>query len=449
MLGRFALSLALFVFAALPISAQQVTGTTGGGEAHSEMQPSLALNYIIRLTGSSNEVGEVSLAAFNIAPAGWAIADGTVLSATAYPTLAGKLGSTYGGDGTSTFALPDLRGRAVIGTGTGVGLTPRALGATTGASAISLSENQMPAHTHTLPSGGVTFSTGGNQPHSNMQPSLAMNYGVVVSGSFPSRGETATGDPFTGQVKIHAGSLPSSHVPANGQLMPISQNTALFSLYGTTYGGNGTTAFAMPDLQGRVPLSSGSGTGLTATVLGEKKGVEQVQLTTAQLPAHTHTLASGGITGSTGQDQPHQNMQPSLTLNYLIATEGADPLQQTATSQTYLGEIALFGGNFAPTGWAFADGLLLLIAEHEQLFSLLGTTYGGDGQQTFSLPDLRGRTPIGASAQWPRGTLVGTESTALTIAAMAAHVHAVPEPGFLALFSGPILIVARRRRQRC
>jgi microcystin-dependent protein len=94
----------------------------------------------------------------------------------------------------------------------------------------------------------------------------------------------------------------------------------------------------------------------------------------------------------------------------------------------FIGEIRMFGGNFAPQDWAFCDGSLLSIAEYDTLFSLIGTTYGGDGQTTFALPDLRGRIPIHAG-QGPGlsphtlGEAGGTEAVALTTAQLLAHTH--------------------------
>jgi len=103
----------------------------------------------------------------------------------------------------------------------------------------------------------------------------------------------------------------------------------------------------------------------------------------------------------------------------------------------FIAEIILFAGNFAPRGWAFCNGQLLSIAEHSALFSILGTTYGGDGRSTFALPDLRGRTPIhsgrgpGLSAH-NLGQMGGSENTTLTVANMPSHSHgmvAVTSPG--------------------
>ena len=145
----------------------------------------------------------------------------------------------------------------------------------------------------------------------------------------------------------------------NGQLLSISQNTALFSLIGTYYGGNGTTNFALPDLRGRVAIALGQGPGLSDYVIGEQDGVETVTLITSDVPAHNHLVnadnAPGNSTspansytaessrrdldygttsnttmnpnsiGPVGGSQPHDNMQPYLVLNYVIALTGIYP----------------------------------------------------------------------------------------------------------------------------
>uniref|UniRef100_UPI003D334D21 phage tail protein n=1 Tax=Granulosicoccus sp. 3-233 TaxID=3417969 RepID=UPI003D334D21 len=109
------------------------------------------------------------------------------------------------------------------------------------------------------------------------------------------------------------------------------------------------------------------------------------------------------------------NMQPSLGLNYIIALTGTFPSRNSIFDPT-LGEIMLFAGTFAPRGWALCDGQLLSIAQNQALFSLLGTTYGGDGRTTFALPDLRGRSAVHAGTGpglTPRflGQKFGAEST--------------------------------------
>src|SRR5580704_15922794 len=98
--------------------------------------------------------------------------------------------------------------------------------------------------------------------------------------------------PFLGMIiTVGFNFAPRGWALCNGQLMPISQNTALFSLLGTTYGGNGTTTFALPNLQSRVPVHFGQGPGLSPYVIGQSGGAETVALTINQLPAHTHAIA--------------------------------------------------------------------------------------------------------------------------------------------------------------
>lgn len=92
-------------------------------------------------------------------------------------------------------------------------------------------------------------------------------------------------------------------------------------------------------------------------------------------------------------------------------------------SQPYVGEIRMFAGNFAPVGWAFCNGALLPISENETLFNLIGTTYGGDGQNTFALPDLRSRVPIHVGPGFALGQAAGAESVTLTVSQIPAHSH--------------------------
>lgn len=172
-------------------------------------------------------------------------------------------------------------------------------------------------------------------------------------------------EPFLGEIRIFPYNFaPRGWAFCNGQLLPISQNTALFSLVGTTYGGDGRTTFGLPDLQGRVPLHPGRGPGLTERRLGEKGGQSQVDLSLAQMAAHSHVIrASQGLgdqsdpashsfgvaaagrqilsmyspdAGSsppmnaaalahTGGNQPHNNLSPHLILNFCIALVGLYP----------------------------------------------------------------------------------------------------------------------------
>jgi microcystin-dependent protein len=172
-------------------------------------------------------------------------------------------------------------------------------------------------------------------------------------------------DPFLAQIKIFACNFaPRGWAFCNGQILPISQNTALFSLLGTTFGGNGQTTFALPNLQGLSPVHAGQGPGLSNYVLGQTGGEPTVVLTTGTIPAHTHMVGANNgdgnlaspannvfagpgadrdlywyspfVAGSTvalaandlsvaGGGQPHNNFMPYLALNYCIALQGVFP----------------------------------------------------------------------------------------------------------------------------
>jgi len=192
--------------------------------------------------------------------------------------------------------------------------------------------------------------------------------------------------------------------------------------------------------------------------LGSVFGEESTFLTQSQMPAHSHT-ALGGNTGDTGGGDTVNNDQPSLALNYLIATSGVYPSSSSGAgfdSETpVLGQIVEFAGTFAPGGWALANGQLLSIASNSALFSLLGTTYGGDGRTTFALPDFRGRTMIGSGDDFDVGDRFGTNFNTLSVANLAAHDHtftaAIPEPETYAMLLAGLGLLgwhARRRKHR-
>jgi microcystin-dependent protein len=168
-------------------------------------------------------------------------------------------------------------------------------------------------------------------------------------------------DQYLGELRL----FPYNFAPlgwafCNGQILPISQNTALFSLLGTTYGGNGTTTFALPDLRGRVPITSGQGPGTSSYSLGQTGGLENVALAQGNMPAHNHTVSPGAndsaasgtrpggsvlarvttaiyagssdgttmaptTTSNTGSNVPISVLQPYLVLNFCIALQGIYP----------------------------------------------------------------------------------------------------------------------------
>jgi microcystin-dependent protein len=134
----------------------------------------------------------------------------------------------------------------------------------------------------------TTNNTGSGTPTNIVQPSLVLSYCIALAGVFPSRNSA---EPLLGEIAIFPYNFnPRSWAYCDGQLLAISSNTALFSLLGTTFGGDGMTTFALPDLRGRVAMHQGTGAGLSARTLGQRFGSESTTITIANLPAHNHTV---------------------------------------------------------------------------------------------------------------------------------------------------------------
>jgi microcystin-dependent protein len=168
-------------------------------------------------------------------------------------------------------------------------------------------------------------------------------------------------DPFVAEIRIFPFNFaPKGWAFCDGQILPLSQNTALFSLLGTTYGGDGKSNFALPNMQGNAPMHPGQGPGLSLHDLGETGGSETVSLLESEIPSHTHSISASAVDGTAkspagskvasgvgvnmyatapspmvnlngnalapaGGDQPHNNMMPYLTLNFCIALQGVYP----------------------------------------------------------------------------------------------------------------------------
>jgi microcystin-dependent protein len=267
-------------------------------------------------------LGEIRVFAGNFAPVGWAYCDGSLLPISRNEALFDLIGTTYGGDGITTFALPDLNQKVAIGIGQGTGLKNYTLGQTGGQASFSLTTDNIP-HGHSVglmvthqvgdsdnPGTGIPaftnangYSTtsnasmapgsliissletvGGSAPVSNIQPCLAMNYIICINGC-----DNYFDEAFIGEIRMLAYNrkLPVGCLPCEGQILLISQYTELFNLIGITYGGNGYNGFALPDLRSRIPLGQGNREDYSYT-LGQKEGLEEIYLTNYNFPPHTH-----------------------------------------------------------------------------------------------------------------------------------------------------------------
>lgn len=328
-------------------------------------------------------IGEIKLWAGTYAPQGWAFCAGQLLSISDNDYLYAMIGTTYGGDGSSSFALPDLRGRVPMHSG-----PTNPAGLQTGSERVTLLTAQLPRHGHAVAAAAAAtggnpansvwaaiaseesapYSTGaanavmaescigpagGGASHENMMPYQVLNYIIALE-------QNGDDTPYLSEVRAFAfGRIPKGWVACDGSLLAIPQNTALFSLIGNYFGGNAVSNFAVPNLVGRVPVGAGNGPGLTPRVLGKTGGAEQVTLLPEELAVHNHlpgcsgtagnsvtpinalwaadpaevakyaaspgAAMSPGAIGGTGGNAAHENRQPFLAISYAIAREGIFP----------------------------------------------------------------------------------------------------------------------------
>jgi microcystin-dependent protein len=269
-------------------------------------------------------------------------------------------------------------------------------------------------------------------------------------------------DCFVGEVRaICCTFAPVGWLICNGDIFPVSKYPQLAAVLKDTYGGDGVNTFGVPNFNGRTAIGTGQGAGLTERKLNDMVGTPSETLTAEQMPAHSHNVravskasssafssnpegnvwaksmldtysteapntALDALAISPSQDKglTHNNIQPSMCLNYIIDFEQGD-----VDLEYYMGEIRMFAGLTPPVGWHLCDGSLINIAEYPELFQLLGTRYGGDGVATFCLPDLCGRTAIGSSETVPLGAKGGSETVTLSVAEIPTHSHTVKATG--------------------
>ena len=271
--------------------------------------------------------------------------------------------------------------------------------------------------------------------------------------------------PYVGEIRMFAGNFaPAGWMFCEGQLLPISENETLFQLIGTTYGGDGESTFALPDLRGRLPLHQGNG-----FILAETGGAEEITLTVEPDPgAHASAARAVGDAADSpsprrqrarrigrehavhrgraptqhepgadhaGRRQPAAHQLPALPVRRFHHLAVRDlpvaDLRRSTMADPFVAEIRIFPFNFAPKGWAWCDGQLLPLSQNTALFSLLGTTYGGERQE-----QLRAARPAGPRADASRARARacrcttsarpgGSETVTLLETEIPSHSHAL------------------------
>lgn len=368
-------------------------------------RPAMALTKYVVMQGyypsdggswGGGYIGYVRTFAGNFPIGSGAYALGQLLPISQNMALFSLLGNNYGGNGTTTYALPNLGGRVTIGSEQAPGLTN-----------YSFAESQDDFDSYLTASQLPNGYGGGAATVTDEDGFMATRFFINVDGLFPSNGSGGSSAEYIGMIWETAFSRePDGWMPCEGQLLSVDEYGALYALIGTTYGGDGVNTFALPDLRGRAIVGKDS-----THPIGTAYGDETITITQANMPTNM-----GGL----GQAIDHTN--PSLALTYAICVSGYFPPRDNGSPDsdtTYIGEIFAFAHDVLPSGFVRCEGQTLPINQNQALFSILGTTYGGNGTTTFQLPDLRGRAVMGTdNYNYQLGGVYGSNTLYLTSANM-------------------------------
>lgn len=404
------------------------------------------------------------------APSGYLLENGAAVSRTTYSDLFDLIGTTYGaGNGTTTFNLPDSRGRATVSMHA-TDAEFDSVGEKYGEKNHTLTVNEMPSHGHNqivtantgssiridyssdgasqaYPQGVNTNSAGSSTPYSVIQPSIAKNYAIKFR---PSTGTTSM-LPSGSTVQGYWNTPPTGYLVENGSAVSRTSNSALFNVLGTSFGtGDGTSTFGIPDSEGRVGVGLQSGDADFGT-RGQLSGEKRHLLTIAEMAAHSHgqiiTAPTGGgtgirhdyvrdgagssydqgqATGSTGGGQAHNIIQPSIAKRSTVKSGAASGSQQDAGIRP--GTSIEGWWTTVPSGYLLEDGSAVSRTTYAALFAVIGTTHGaGNGTTTFNLPDSRGRVAVNVNATDTEfsavGVKFGSKTHIMTLAELPTHSH--------------------------
>lgn len=321
-------------------------------------------------------VGEVAAFAAEWVPEGWEACDGRKLSVERERALFDVIGTTFGGDGRTSFAVPDLRGRMVLGASTKAGIHVGRVG---GQERVALNVDQVPPHRHALSYGAeggedspaghlwtrahlggrsaaqlhpeTVTATGEGEPHENMPPFSVIQWMIRTSDQ-----HLDDMQPMLGEIRLFAGStIPKGWTPCDGRSLPVEPNAPLFMVVVNPQGSSSATTFRLPDLGARFALGAGQSWGRVETKAGDQGGAQHVTLGEGHLPWHDHRIQTSakpipssspqglapGAGASSWASRPsdstagpvlpaggggaHDNMPPHCALSYLICTDGPFP----------------------------------------------------------------------------------------------------------------------------
>jgi prepilin-type N-terminal cleavage/methylation domain-containing protein len=437
---------------------------------------------------TSNQLGSLPVGTsiegyWSVAPQGYLLEDGAAVSRAVYSELFSAIGTNFGtGDGSTTFNVPDSRGRVSVAINS-ADATFDVVGEKTGSKTERLTAAQLPSHQHAIRAewgtnanlnfgvpgqyNQLTTNTafafryeytrvdggGGGEAHTNIQPSIVKRFAIKYAAVDPTAAEVPAGTSIAG----YWATVPTGYQAETGGTASRTSNADLFSAIGTTFGvGNGSTTFTVPNASGRASV------GLTSLdtsfdVVGETGGAKTVTLTAAQIPPHSHAaqleygtnanlnisppgqyaqLTNNGnyafqtafTRADGGSDQPHNEIQPSIVRRHVIklangsGTGNAVPVGTTISGY--------WTSATPPVGYLAEDGAAVSRTTYAALFGVIGTTHGaGNGSTTFNVPDSRGRVSVNLSPYDSEfnaiGKLTGVKDVTLTLAQIPNHQHAI------------------------
>ncbi len=402
------------------------TGTAGGAEPIDLGQPYQDIQYIIAVEGAfplggvspsryedRPVLGEIRLFLGEEIPEGWLPCDGRTISISLNPPLFASLDTKYGGNGTTHFRIPDLRGRVPVGAGPGL-----PAGTIVGGGPATLTPDQLPPHAHPTEE-APTEAIGLGTPVDNQLPGLALHIYIKSNTIFAEIGDLLilAGRPYQDGFE--------NFVPLDGATYAFADKVPLYAKLQDIPGTKIDNAtFRVPNLVNRAIVQRGEQPGMTDRFLGEAFGTSELQLSEGQLPSHDHSFGAG-TTAKTGDNLPIPTWQDTLALAFYVY-----PFESVSDTSFIPGEVIISAAStYIEDSEIYSvplngQSLSIVDPQHSGLYEVIGHRYGGSpGEGIFNVPNFIGRVPRGGSAG-TLGETGGNEFVFLSPSQMPAHQHA-------------------------